>query len=649
MPLVTFDESSSGIDDPSSVSDGDGDDDAKLETIRVMEELFATKAPRIVVQQQQGDADRKQDALQQLHNRAIAAGGGGAAAFSPTAPEPFGPSSSTTETFSAPAAGAPAPQPGAFRMSVLPSNRGATAANGRGPPRPDDQLQHHHDRGGDDADTLTAFMVDEDEERHRLEQATREAIEKSTTQAVVVNVKRRLCVAGMVATLALVVIVSTTVVFTKTKTKPMVLTAYPTVSPTVHVLERSEWTDFANEITLELLELQYPLSGNNDTAAGQALAWFIDHDPTIPERRAVQRFAFVVLSFAMNIPAWTIQSGFDECKLYGVTCNSNDTVIEIDLTEGGITGSIPNDIALLTSIRKLVLWDNALTGTVPWDLMVDHMTVLNFLDLDLNELTGSLPAPRLGSWPQLEIFWISGNNFVGTLSPGFANLASLRDLYVGDNQLTGTVPTELGNISTLEWFAVYDNKLTGSLPTEIGMWSNIVNFEVQGNAHMTGTIPTEVGRWTAVKNFFCNSNELHGILPTEMNGFTNLVGLRVAFNDFTGPLPSGAGWTDLDEFFVNNNAFTGRLPNGMGNWTKLVEIKVNNNQLTGPIPEDDLAAWTDLQTGQFQVNRLTGTVDSLCAIVVVSNNKTAVTADCCEVRCPCCSSCFTDDNDDEQP
>lgn len=481
---------------------------------------------------------------------------------------------------------------------------------------------------------LTAVVVDEEEERQRIEMGSMHSPESTALQAEVVDVKKRRIILASALLAAMVVIVSLVSILLVSKSNLSSLA----ISPNVHVVQPSEWVEIANAVSLSGSNLTYP--GSQQASTGeQAVAWLIEQSDDVIERRAVQRFAFVVLAISWGNPDWNITADFDECRLKGVTCDADDLCIEMDLTGAAMVGTIPPEIALLTDMRKLVLWDNSLTGTVPWEPILERMVKMEFLDLDKNEFTGLLPSPEPGTWPLMKIFWVSKNLFTGTISSGFANWPNLQDLYIRDNLLTGTIPSELGSLSSMNWFAVDENDLHGTLPTEIGGWTNINHFEVEGNRGLTGTIPTEVGRWSMVEDFFCNMNQFSGSLPIEIGNWSRMKWFRTDFNSFTGTLPAGiSSWTKLTSLFINNNDFTGALPAGIGSWSLLGEIQLNNNRLSGSFPSG-IDSWEGLKHGYFQVNGFNGSVDDLCATV---GSVTIVSADCCELVCPCCSSCFVD-------
>ena len=102
---------------------------------------------------------------------------------------------------------------------------------------------------------------------------------------------------------------------------------------------------------------------------------------------------------------------------YGVVADSNDRVIELDLSENGLIGSIPPKLGRLTELEWLSLSDNRLSGSIP---------------------------PELG------------------------NLINLESLDLYNNRLSGTVPPELGNLINLESLSFYSNLLRGTIPPELG-------------------------------------------------------------------------------------------------------------------------------------------------------------------------------------
>ena len=119
---------------------------------------------------------------------------------------------------------------------------------------------------------------------------------------------------------------------------------------------------------------------------------------------------------------------------------SNDNTTELDLSNRGLTGSIPSEIGNLTNLTYLDLNRNDLTGSIPSE--IGNLTNLTYLDLNRNDLTGSIPSE-------------------------IGNLTNLRNLDLSLNQLTGEIPSEIGNLTNLSWLILNNNQLTGEIPESI--------------------------------------------------------------------------------------------------------------------------------------------------------------------------------------
>uniref|UniRef100_A0A7N2R8J3 non-specific serine/threonine protein kinase n=1 Tax=Quercus lobata TaxID=97700 RepID=A0A7N2R8J3_QUELO len=193
---------------------------------------------------------------------------------------------------------------------------------------------------------------------------------------------------------------------------------------------------------------------------------------------------------------------------------------QVWLLKNQFTGPIP-DLSNCTSLFDLQLRDNQFTGLIPASLM--SIPTLRNVSLDNNVLQGPYPqfpssvtthtldginsfckntlgpcdpqvttlleiASAFGYPIKLANSW-TGNDactswtfiicdsqgniitinfakqqFVGTISPVFAELSSLRNLYLNDNNLTGSIPDALTNMTSLQVLDISNNNLTGLIP-----------------------------------------------------------------------------------------------------------------------------------------------------------------------------------------
>ena len=114
-----------------------------------------------------------------------------------------------------------------------------------------------------------------------------------------------------------------------------------------------------------------------------------------------------------------------------------------------IDGTLPFDVALLSSLDRIVLSRQVLKGSVPesWD----RMSTLETLIIGGNELSGTFPEFLIQNNPMLGTIYFSNNNISGTL-PLSVSSESLRDLRLDQNQLSGPIPAGISNLPNLSKF-----------------------------------------------------------------------------------------------------------------------------------------------------------------------------------------------------
>ena len=186
----------------------------------------------------------------------------------------------------------------------------------------------------------------------------------------------------------------------------------------------------------------------------------------------------------------------------------------LDLSDSGLMGSIPLELAQLQQLVSLDLSHNQLTGSIPSELgqlpylqrlsldsngeklvaLEDNglMMVLDFEDTGVSGLTGSIP-PELARLQNLKWLNLNNNQLTGSIPPELARLQNLEALILGFNQLTGSIPPELGQLQNLQQLYLSDNALTGSIPLELAQLQNLEALVLDFN-QLTGSIPLELAQ-----------------------------------------------------------------------------------------------------------------------------------------------------------
>ncbi len=227
--------------------------------------------------------------------------------------------------------------------------------------------------------------------------------------------------------------------------------------------------------------------------------------------------AYVVLQEfyqAMNGPNWNANAGWEEscdpCSWFGVTCNVDGEVTQLNLVANNLTGVLPATLSSITSLLHLNLSNNFISGPVP-----DFSGLTNLLSLDLskNQLAGNIPA-SVGSLSSLELLSLSQNLLAGELPAELFNLLQLVSLDLSKNTFTGSLPSLIGQLANLQSLNLGTNNFTGLLPAEIGEISTLTEVNIEKNDFGSPYPPTITNLCNQAQlldfsqnNFFCDIDD----------------------------------------------------------------------------------------------------------------------------------------------
>ncbi|KAF2324151.1 hypothetical protein GH714_008437 [Hevea brasiliensis] len=264
------------------------------------------------------------------------------------------------------------------------------------------------------------------------------------------------------------------------------------------------------------------------------------------------------------------------CNFAGITCNSGNSVTEIELSYQNLVGVVPLDsICKLPSLEKLSLGFNSLSGSISDDL--NKCTNLRYLDLGNNLFSGHFP--EFSSLSQLQHLFLNLTGLSGVFPwKSLENITGLVTLSLGDNPFYPTpFPLEIVKLTKLNWLYLSN--------CSIGLLKNLWQLELYKNS-LTGKLPVEIGNLTKLEKFDASMNYLEGGL-SELRFLTNLVTLQLFENELSGEIPMEFGqFKKLVNLSLYGNKLTGPLPPQLGSWANFIFIDVSENYLTGPIPPD---------------------------------------------------------------
>ncbi|KAF2296503.1 hypothetical protein GH714_040478 [Hevea brasiliensis] len=231
--------------------------------------------------------------------------------------------------------------------------------------------------------------------------------------------------------------------------------------------------------------------------------------------------------------SWT--TGEAPCNWSGIQCNKAGSVAYVSLTNSGLKGTLESLIITFLSFPNLInlnLSNNSLNGTIP--SQIRYLSKLNFLDLSFNSITGSIPQ-EIGMLRSLTVLELSDNCLSGPIPSFIGNLTKLAILHLGRNQFSGSIPQEVGMLTSLSHLSLSDNNFTGTIPTSIGNLTNLSTLFLDVNK-LSGTLPIEMNNMTCLRSFIVFSNRLSGHLPQNICVGGLLIYFATFDNDFTGQM-----------------------------------------------------------------------------------------------------------------
>ena len=377
---------------------------------------------------------------------------------------------------------------------------------------------------------------------------------------------------------------------------------------------RLEYNQLSGAIPAEFINLTliffYYYSTNVCLPANAELeAWLAGIQSHFGTRRNCADFeAFKVLYNATDGENWKTQTNWLGVAPFGewsgVKVDNNGRVIELNLFDNQLNGTIPPELSNLAGLRALNLGNNQLSGIIPVELGL--LTNLTELSLDNNQLAGQIP-PELGNLSLLEVLDISYNRITGLVPPELSNFGGLRALNLGNNQLSGIIPVELGLLTNLTELSLDNNQLAGQIPPELGNLNSLRSLELNTN-ELSGPIPPQLGYLPDLEILDLSENLFSALIPPHLGNLANLELLRLGSNELSGSIPSQLGnLANLKMLDLHFNELSGPIPPELGDLLKLEELQLSGNQLNGPIPSE-LSNLFNLEALLLSGNQLSGPI-----------------------------------------
>ncbi|WOK91912.1 protein STRUBBELIG-RECEPTOR FAMILY 3-like [Canna indica] len=158
--------------------------------------------------------------------------------------------------------------------------------------------------------------------------------------------------------------------------------------------------------------------------------------------------------------------------------------------------------------------------------------------------------------PNITAIVINGANLGGQLGDGLGNFSSIITIDLSNNNIGGDIPESLP--LTLRTFFLSANQFTGSIPSSLSNLTLLTDMSVNNN-HLTGDLPDAFSSLTGLINLDLSFNNLSGQLPASMGNLSSLTTLRVQNNQFSGML-NVLEDLSVKDLNIENNLFSGPIP-----------------------------------------------------------------------------------------
>ncbi|XP_042495664.1 probable leucine-rich repeat receptor-like protein kinase At1g35710 [Macadamia integrifolia] len=266
------------------------------------------------------------------------------------------------------------------------------------------------------------------------------------------------------------------------------------------------------------------------------------------------------------------------CKWFGITCNRAGSMVEISLPHLELQGTLDNfPFSSFPNLLRLDLSDNGITGTIP--VHIGSLSKLAHLDLSYNNLSNILPP--LSNLSRLRFFFLHHNQINGTIPLEIGNMKNLVKLALCWNEFTGMIPPVLTNLTNLSLLYLNHNELNGPIPSKIGDMENLVVLDLAYNK-LCGLVPQSLANSSKLEILYLHENQLSGPLPQDLGGQPSIVSIQLSSNLLSGSLPQQICRGSLQYLSVRNNSLMGTIPD-FRNCTSLRRLRLDNNLLVGNI------------------------------------------------------------------
>ncbi|EAY81349.1 hypothetical protein OsI_36521 [Oryza sativa Indica Group] len=275
------------------------------------------------------------------------------------------------------------------------------------------------------------------------------------------------------------------------------------------------------------------------------------------------------------------------------------------LWDNNITGTLPTGVGKFTSLDTLDLSHNQLTGSVPYEISM--LTSLAKIDLSLNNLTGEITEEHLAGLKSLKSLNLYYNPYLKiVLGDEWLPPFRLEVARFGSCQLGPMFPSWLQWMVNIKELDIWSTGITDQLPHWFWTtFSKATDLVISSN-NISGSLPANM-ETMSLERLYLGSNQITGVIPILP---PNLTWLEIQNNMLSGSVASKTFGSAPQLVFMDlsSNNIKGHIPGSICELQHLQYLNLANNHLEGEFPQ--CIGMTELQHFILNNNSLSGKVPS---------------------------------------
>lgn len=261
----------------------------------------------------------------------------------------------------------------------------------------------------------------------------------------------------------------------------------------------------------------------------------------------------------------------------------NGSLQNLVLSYTQVGGTLPDSIGSLRMLSRIELRGCKFSGPLPKSMQ--NLTRLVYLDLSVNQLTGSIPSFQLSK--NLVSVNFYQNNLTGEIPSHWEGLNRLEFLNLGYNSLSGNLPESLLTLTSLQDLELSNNRLSGQISTITDVSSfQLRELDLSGNK-FEGPIPGFIFKLPGLSTLTLSANNFTGSVDLDMFGkLEELYALDLSYNDLVVSVNANrSAFSSLSKLNTLKLASCKmqQLPD-LQNQSRLMMLDFSDNQLSGEIP-----------------------------------------------------------------